>query len=98
MKEQFTHQARDLVHLYIEILCFWALSISMFFLKHNVLETGFCLHLLVKPIPLGPTEEVFPEDGDRIQSLKYCVLNKNRMMDNVQKHNVCINVPSSQTS
>jgi hypothetical protein len=35
-------------------------------------------------------EGVFlPEDEDRIQSLKHCFLNKNRMMDNVQKHNSC---------
>jgi hypothetical protein len=27
------------------------------------------------------------EDGDRIQSPKLCVLNKNRSMDNVQKRN-----------
>jgi hypothetical protein len=26
------------------------------------------------------------------------VLDKNRIMDNVLKHNICINVPSSQTS
>jgi hypothetical protein len=46
---------------------------------------------------LGPIEKVLPEDGDRIQSpklyvLKYKqdgVLNKNRTMDNVQKHNIC---------
>jgi hypothetical protein len=25
------------------------------------------------------------------------ILDKNRTMDNVQKHNICINVPSSQT-
>jgi hypothetical protein len=33
-----------------------------------------------------------------MQSLKRCFLNKNRKMDNVQTHNICINVPSSQTS
>jgi hypothetical protein len=46
---------------------------------------------------LGPTENVLPEDGDRIQSPKRCilkykqdgVLDKNRTMDNVQKHNIC---------
>jgi hypothetical protein len=37
------------------------------------------------------------EEGDRIQSPKRCVLNKNMTMYNVQKHNICINVPSSQT-
>jgi hypothetical protein len=42
-----------------------------------------------------------PEDEDIIQYPKYCVLNKNRTMlldkdrliDNVQKHNICINIP-----
>jgi hypothetical protein len=38
------------------------------------------------------------ENGDRIQSSKRFVLNKkNRTMDNVQKHNNCVNIPSSQT-
>jgi hypothetical protein len=54
---------------------------------------------------LGPTEQVLPEDGDRIQSPKvvFCKINRNvfldkdRTMDNVQKHNICTNVPSSQT-
>jgi hypothetical protein len=47
---------------------------------------------------LGQTEYVLPEDGDRIQSPKCCVLkinrmvilDKNRMVDNVQKHNIRI--------
>jgi hypothetical protein len=46
---------------------------------------------------LDPTEQVSPEDGDRIQSPKRCVLknkqdgvlDKDKMMDNVQKHNIC---------
>jgi hypothetical protein len=29
--------------------------------------------------------------------LQMCFLNKNRMMDNVQKHDICINVPLPQT-
>jgi hypothetical protein len=29
--------------------------------------------------------------------LRNIVLNKNRTMDNVQRHNSCINIPSSQT-
>jgi hypothetical protein len=45
---------------------------------------------------LGTTEYVLPEDGDRNHTPKCCVLNKNRTMDNFQKHNICINVPSSQ--
>jgi hypothetical protein len=35
-------------------------------------------------------------DGDRIQSPEHFALNKNRAMDNVQKHNSCINTPPSQ--
>jgi hypothetical protein len=35
-------------------------------------------------------EKISPEDGDRIQSPKSCLLNKNRTMDNVQKYNICI--------
>jgi hypothetical protein len=46
-------------------------------------------------LELVPTEKVPPEDGDIIQSPKRRVLNKNRTIDNVQKHNNCINTPSS---
>jgi hypothetical protein len=53
---------------------------------------------------MGPSKKAPPEDGDRIQFPKRYVLNKNRTvfldknrtMDNVQKHNGCINVPLSQ--
>jgi hypothetical protein len=46
---------------------------------------------------LDPTEYVLPEDGDRIQSPKRCVLkdkqddvlDKDKRMNNVQKHNIC---------
>jgi hypothetical protein len=49
---------------------------------------------------LDPTEWVLPEDGDRIQSPKRCVLkhkqdeilDKDETMDNVQKHNFCTNI------
>jgi hypothetical protein len=30
---------------------------------------------------------ILPQDGDRNQSTKCCVLNRNRMVGNVQKHN-----------
>jgi hypothetical protein len=54
---------------------------------------------------IGTTRYVLPEDGDRIQSPKRCVLkykqdgvlDADRTMDNVHKHNICINVPLSQT-
>jgi hypothetical protein len=45
---------------------------------------------------LGPTEQLLPEDGDRIQSPKRYVLknkqrflDKEKTMDNNQKHNIC---------
>jgi hypothetical protein len=63
------------------------------FIQNNVSVTGFCLRLQEKPSQLGPIDraspyQVLPEDGDKIQSPKRCVLNKNRTMANVQKHNV----------
>jgi hypothetical protein len=45
---------------------------------------------------LGPIEYVLSKAGDWIQSPKRCVFNKNMAMDNIQKHNICINVPASQ--
>jgi hypothetical protein len=78
-----------------KILCFWTLLT-----KAYVSETGnvsvFRWNLLswAQSIELVP---IFgPEDGDRIQSLKNFVLNykqdvvldENRTMGNVQKHNV----------
>jgi hypothetical protein len=53
-------------HVIVQILCFWTLSIVLslsknrpvYFSKHNVSETGFCLCL--------------PEDGDRITYTKRC--------------------------
>jgi hypothetical protein len=47
---------------------------------------------------LGPPEQIPPEVGDKIQSPKCCVLNKKRTMDNVQKHNICINIPLHKIS
>jgi hypothetical protein len=55
---------------------------------------------------LGPTEKVLPEDGERIQSLKRYVLkykqdgvlDTNGTMDNVKKHYICSNEPSSKTT
>jgi hypothetical protein len=59
---------------------------SAFYLEHDVSETGFCLRLQVEPTQFGPidwaslypdqNEKVPPENGDRMQSPKCCVLNK----------------------
>jgi hypothetical protein len=46
---------------------------------------------------LSPSSGGTFEGGDRLESPKRFDLNKNRTMDNVQKHNISINTPSSQT-
>jgi hypothetical protein len=90
--------------------------LSCFYLKQKFSETEFCLRLQVEPTQLnainravrdqfyrlGPSELVLPEDEDKIQSPKHCVLkykqdgvsDKNRTMDNVQKHNICTSYAS----
>jgi hypothetical protein len=54
---------------YAQLLCFWTLSIVLslskkhrpvYFSKHNVSETGFCLRLQVKPTQLGPIDRASP--------------------------------------
>jgi hypothetical protein len=88
----------------VQLLCFWTLSIVLclskkspvYFSKHNVSETGYCLRLQVKLTHLGPIDRASPY----LQCLKRCVLknkqdgflDKHRTMDNVQKHNSCKNV------
>jgi hypothetical protein len=52
----------------VQILCFWTISIVLslsksrpvYFSKHNVSETGFCLRLQVRPIQLGPIDRASP--------------------------------------
>jgi hypothetical protein len=48
------------------------------YLKHDILETGFGLHLKVEPTQLASISRnsLSPEDGDRIQFPKRHVLNK----------------------
>jgi hypothetical protein len=76
--------------------CLYLKTVLFIITKHNVSETGFCLRLQGKPTQTY---------GDRIQSPKRYFrnnktgwfLDNDKTMDNVQKHNTCINVPSSQT-
>jgi hypothetical protein len=56
--------------------------------------TGFCLQTWGLSIDWAQLSRFYLKT-ETIQSLKR-VLNKNRMMDNVQKHNTCISVPVSQ--
>jgi hypothetical protein len=77
---------------YITITILDIIPLSVLCLKQDNSEIGFCLCLQVEPTQLGPiarvslclrtvsllvrTEYVPPEDGDRLQPLKRCVLNK----------------------
>jgi hypothetical protein len=63
---------------------------SCVYLKtHNVSETGFCLRLQVKPTQLGPIDRASPCLSLRkavFLNKNRTVLDKNRTIDNVQKH------------
>jgi hypothetical protein len=66
----------------------WILSPSS---GKNILSWAQSIHIVLI------SGRFLPEDGDRMQSPKRCVLNKNRTIDNVQKHYNCINTPSLET-
>jgi hypothetical protein len=42
------------------IWCGWVKALCFIYLKHNVLETGFCLQLQIKPTQLGPIDSASP--------------------------------------
>jgi hypothetical protein len=55
--------------LFVQILCFWTLSIALFLSKtpsclyiskHSVSETGLFVRLQVKPTLLGPIDRAIP--------------------------------------
>jgi hypothetical protein len=49
------------IPILIQILCFWTLSIALFFyLKYNVSETGFCLRVQVESTQLDPIDRYSP--------------------------------------
>jgi hypothetical protein len=52
----------------------------VYFSKHNVSETGFCLRVQVKPIQLGLIDRASPY---------LLFLDKDTTINNVQKHNIC---------
>jgi hypothetical protein len=75
---------------------------SVYFSKHNVLETGFCLCFQVKPTQLGPINRAstylwrwaqlsrFYVKTETESSLRNVVFrNIYRTVDNVQQHNSC---------
>jgi hypothetical protein len=66
----------------IHRLVFCLKSRPVYISKHNISETGFYLCPRVKPTLLGPIDRASPHLW---------------MMDNVQEHNNCTNLPSSQT-
>jgi hypothetical protein len=87
----------------IQLLCFWTLSIVLFLFKTtfqrlnsvsvfkwNLLSWAELIELVVHYLrTLAPKQH--------IQSPICCVLNKKRIVNNGQKHNNCVNIPSSQT-
>jgi hypothetical protein len=62
--------------------CFYQKHRPVYISKHSFPETGLYLRLQAKPTQLNQIDRasLYKEDG---------VLNKNRTMDNVQKHNIC---------
>jgi hypothetical protein len=89
---------------FVQILCFWILSIVSFHLKHrpiyisknNVSETGFCLRLQAKYTQMGPIDKASPYLRRQIgHNCLFADINTTVYI--VQKHSICTNVPSSQT-
>jgi hypothetical protein len=65
---------------------------TVFYLKHDVSETAFCLRIQVEPTQLGQASP--PEDGNILQYPKRRVLNKR------QDDGYCdsyLNIPLSET-
>jgi hypothetical protein len=62
----------------------------VFYLKQDVSEAGFCVHLQVKPIRLGPLDRAILWSGE---SPEHHALNK-RLDDNVQDCVIKKKVPS----
>jgi hypothetical protein len=63
--------------------CLYLKHRPVYFPKHSVSETGFCLRLQAKPTQLGPI--------DKASLSPYNVLDKDKMMDNVQKRTIVTN-------
>jgi hypothetical protein len=79
--------------------CLYLKKPSCLFSKHNISETGFYLRLQVKPTQLGPIDRANPylrrETESSLWNVVFWTINrtvflhKDRMMDNVQQHNIC---------
>jgi hypothetical protein len=64
----------------IQLLCFWTLSIILYFFIHSTPSCGDKYYLC----QLDPTEYVPSEDVSRIRCPKRCALNTNRALYNAQ--------------
>jgi hypothetical protein len=73
----------DIIHGLVYIL-----NRPLYFSDDNVSETEFCLRPQAKPTQLGLIDRASPY----LQAFKY-----RKTVDNIQKHDTCSNVPSSQT-
>jgi hypothetical protein len=53
--------AKKYLHdIFVQLWCFCTLYIVLFYLKHNVSETGFFLRLQVEPAELVPIDRASP--------------------------------------
>jgi hypothetical protein len=81
----------------VQILCFGHYPSSclclkhhpVYFSKHDVSQTGFCLRLQVKPTQLGPIDRASPSlrtpmPACVLKNKQDVVLDKDKTMDNVQ--------------
>jgi hypothetical protein len=63
-QEIYLYKFLTIVHILIQLLCLWTLSIVLFLFKtQNVLETGFYIRLQVEPTQLGPMDRASLEIG-----------------------------------
>jgi hypothetical protein len=82
------------------ILCFWTLSIVLslsknhpvYFSRHNVLETGFCLCLQVKPTQLGPIDRASPHLWTSVPASRWGIQTKHhtKLLRELRKHVRCL--------
>jgi hypothetical protein len=62
----------------------------VYFTKHNVLETGFCLRLQVKLTQLGPIDRDSP--CLRVRNVVFCQINRTVFLDEDRSNNMTDNV------
>jgi hypothetical protein len=91
----------DIIHR----LVFMQKHRHVYFSKHNVSETGFCLRLQVKhTTQLDLIDRASPYLRSGLRNVVFCktnrtvFLDKDRTMDNVQKHNIYTKIKQDKNS